>query len=146
LPDVDSKYLEEVLSDVTKLPPKHEVAARVQITNTQREAHKLWTIAPCDMSEQELVEQRRRKDRERKMRQRRRKGVLSRDAYLERAKKPLLVSGTDPTLVSGTDRVSARISYRSGHTLPPHQDVPQQMGIQGVPDSWPDVDLHGRSV
>jgi hypothetical protein len=67
-----------------KLPAPQEAAGRLQLLNDEREARRLYTIPPVDMTKAELAAQRKRKDRERKMRARRRAHVQSRELYLAR--------------------------------------------------------------
>ena len=54
----------------------------MQFTNEQREANRIWTIPPVDMTREQLAEQRREKDRRRKLLARRKAHVQSREAYL----------------------------------------------------------------
>jgi len=82
LPRANIAYLESILRDPAHLPRPKEVAKQVHLTNAQREQHKLWTIPPVDMTEEQLAAQRREKDRLRKLLARRKAHVQSREAYL----------------------------------------------------------------
>ena len=53
-------------------PSARELGKRLRVTNQMRQLWRLWTIAPCDLTDQELAEQRKAKDRERKRRSRER--------------------------------------------------------------------------
>jgi hypothetical protein len=63
-------------------PTGRELGQRLGITNQEREGLGLRTIRPIDMTDEQLMEQRRAKDRARKWRQRRAKDRKPRDAYL----------------------------------------------------------------
>jgi hypothetical protein len=82
LPAENGTYLASILADELNLPSPREVAAQVMLTNVQREANKLWSIPPIDMSKSQLAEQRREKDRKRKRLARRRARMQSRSSYL----------------------------------------------------------------
>ena len=58
---------------------------RLHVTNREREALKLRTIAPCDMTDMQLKELRRAKDRARKQQARRHAGSKRREVYLARS-------------------------------------------------------------
>jgi hypothetical protein len=75
----------------------------VRFTNEQRERNRLWTIPPIDMTEEQLAEQRRKKDRRRKMIARRKAKMLTRAAYLA------TVASTKPWL---KENKSERTWYR----------------------------------
>ena len=68
----------------TPVPERWHIAKtlghRHRITNLERERLKLWMIAPCDMTKEELAEQRRAKDKLRKQCKRREEG-RSLEAY-----------------------------------------------------------------
>jgi hypothetical protein len=63
-----------------KLPQPQEVSQQVQLLNTEREANRLWSISPIDMTKAELAEQRKERDRMRKM-------IARRKAHAETAPK-----------------------------------------------------------
>ena len=67
-------------------PSARELGKRLRVTNQMRQLWRLWTIAPCDLTDQELAEQRKAKDRERKRRsrerQRQRRGRQTREQWL----------------------------------------------------------------
>jgi hypothetical protein len=62
-----------------------EAGERIQLTNAERELLKAWRIAPVDMSDADLAQQRKVKDRARKRRKRTKTGAVSRQAYLAKA-------------------------------------------------------------
>ena len=65
-------------------PSGRELGLRLRVTNQERQQWRLWTIAPYDMTDEELAEQRRAKDRERKRRyrERQREGGATRAQWL----------------------------------------------------------------
>ena len=66
-----------------------EIGQRVGLTNAEREALKLWRFKPIDMTDEELAEQAKARERERRARKRREKGIRTKAAYLaERARRP----------------------------------------------------------
>ena len=92
LPETHCDYLQGILSQ-PYLPPPEEIAKRVGLTYAQREANRLWSIPPIDMTKKELAALRRRKDRERKMKSRRKAGAVLRQAYLAKFQKPWIAAG-----------------------------------------------------
>jgi hypothetical protein len=81
-----------------RMPTPKALGRSMRLTNRERERHRLWTIMPCDMTEEQLAEQRRQKDRARKMKTRRKCGAESREAYLAR------VTGSQPWRTQGIHR------------------------------------------
>jgi hypothetical protein len=72
-----------------RTPTAKELGERLGLTNTEREALKLWPFLPIDKTEEELAEQAKVRERERRARKRREKGIRTREAYLaELARKP----------------------------------------------------------
>ena len=73
------------IDGILKLPAKNrrstadEIGRSLNVTNQERERLHLWTIRPVDMTDAELAEQRKSKDRVRKRRKRAR---VSRDTWL----------------------------------------------------------------
>jgi hypothetical protein len=69
-----------------RMPTAHRLGKRLRVTNGERERLKLWTIAPYNRSPQEMLAQRRAKDRERKRRyrerQRQQQGTATRAQWL----------------------------------------------------------------
>jgi hypothetical protein len=53
-------------------PTARRLGERLRVTNQERQQWRLWTVAPYDMTDEELAEQRRAKDRERRRRSRER--------------------------------------------------------------------------
>jgi hypothetical protein len=81
-----------------RMPTPKELGRSMRLTNRERERYRLWTIMPCDMTEEQLAEQRRQKDRARKMKTRRNCGAESRETYLAR------VTGNQPWRKQQIDR------------------------------------------
>ena len=59
-----------------------ELGVRQRYTNQQRERWKLWNLSPCDISKEDLAEQRKAKERARKRLKRLQEGRQSRAEYL----------------------------------------------------------------
>jgi hypothetical protein len=74
-------------------PTAGELGDRLNVTNAQRNKWRMWTIAPCDMTAEQLVAQRKAKDRERKRLQRERQPRAQWLANSISRKKPWLVLG-----------------------------------------------------
>jgi hypothetical protein len=78
---------ERIIASVNRIPaglrwPKpHILGENLRLTNREREGLCLWSIAPCDITAEELLEQRKRKDRERKKQKRADQGRMTRDQY-----------------------------------------------------------------
>ena len=87
-------------------PSARELGKRLRVTNQMRQLWRLWTIAPCDLTDQELAEQRKAKDRERKRRsrerQRQHQGKATRAQWLAAHS----ISRDKPWLVLGISRAS----------------------------------------
>jgi hypothetical protein len=91
-------------------PNAQQLGFRQRVTNAERERLRLWTIAPYDMTAEELQEQRRTKDRNRKRRRRRKAGSVPRSAYLAKS-----LSRQKPWEIAG---ISRRTWYRRRGTSP----------------------------
>jgi hypothetical protein len=65
-------------------PTGRKIGQRLRVTNEERELWKLWTIAPCDMTGEQLKEHRKAKKRarDRARNRRRRQGLQRRKVYL----------------------------------------------------------------
>lgn len=83
-----------------------QLGERQRLTNEEREHLQLWTMLPVDLSKEQLAEQKRTKERNRK---RRRRGSISRGAYLAKSKSKL-----KPWEAEG---ISRRTWYRRWHKL-----------------------------
>jgi hypothetical protein len=76
-------HAEDVIDHVNRLPiwqrrpEADKIGQRFRLTNAERERLRLWTMAPIDMTADDLAEQRKAKERARKARYRRRKGSKS---------------------------------------------------------------------
>ena len=72
---------DSIIDQVNRLPiyerkPKAEpLGQSLRVTNAEREALRLWTIAPVDMTADQMVEQRKAKERARQARRRREQGA-----------------------------------------------------------------------
>jgi len=172
LPKNNCEYLDEILSSNKKLPKPKEVAERVQLRNEQRELHKLWSIPPIDLTPAELVEQRKKKDRERKMAKRRMLGMRTRAKgeqpwtalgisestwYRRKAKGETPMSGElaatrDSPMsgqLNGSDSpMSEGISFNSTDTplSRPAKRTVRKRAFKEKVDAYPDVDFHGQPV
>ena len=69
------------LDKYERTPTAKELGERLGLTNTEREALKLWPFLPVDKTEQELAEQSKVRERERRARKRREKGIRTREAF-----------------------------------------------------------------
>ena len=69
--------------------------------NDERERLRLWTIAPCDMSEEDLEEQRKAKVRQRKRLQREKQGKPTRAEWLANS-----LSKTKPWVAADVSRAT----------------------------------------
>jgi hypothetical protein len=77
-------------------PTGRELGLRLRVTNQERELWKLWTIAPYDMTDKQMQEHRKAKERARKQRRRQRQ---PRAAYLASS-----LSRTKPWEIKGESR------------------------------------------
>jgi hypothetical protein len=82
-------------------PTGSQLGKRLRLTYSQRQRLKLWTIAPFNMSRQELLQHRRAKDRARKRRLRQLSGSRSRAEY-----EATSANQTKPWLAAGVSRAS----------------------------------------
>ena len=64
-----------------RAPDGVTLGQRLRLTNAERERLRLWTIAPCDMSAEDMAEQRKAKARERMRRYRAKRGAKTRAEY-----------------------------------------------------------------
>jgi len=82
----------QLIDDINRTPIRRRkpngkvLGERLQVTNAQREQLKLWTIAACDMSEEEAQEWRKAKNRERSRRRRQLRGAKPQASSTSRAK------------------------------------------------------------
>jgi len=81
-----------------RTPTARELGSRLRLTNAVRERLKLWPIAPFDRTDEDLVEQRKVRERNRRARKRREQGVRTRAAYLDS------LSGRRPWEAEGVSR------------------------------------------
>ena len=65
-----------------RTPTARELGNRLRLTNVERERLRLWPIAPFDKTDEELVTQRKARERHRRARKRREQGVRTRATYL----------------------------------------------------------------
>ena len=110
-----SAYVKHVwgLDLYERTPTAKELGERLGLTNTEREALKLWPFLPIDKTEEELAEQAKVRERERRARKRREKGVRTREAYLAE-----LAGRPKPWIVQGISR-SAYYRKRTRDELSP---------------------------
>jgi len=87
-PWMSAKERLEVVAAIERTPPQvrkinaKALGERQRVTNREREALRLWTIAPCDMTEEQLEEQRKAKHKARSRRYRAKLGGQTRQEYL----------------------------------------------------------------
>ena len=68
-----------------RTPTAKQLGERLRVTNAEHELLKLWQILPVDVSDDELVEQRKAKKRECAARRRLESGIRTRAAYLAKS-------------------------------------------------------------
>ena len=94
-PWMDSTEAERLLDHIKRSPPylrkptSREIGERLRLTNHEREALGLRTIAPVDLTPKQLRERRKEKARLRMWRRRRANGSKDREAWLANAKSRL---------------------------------------------------------
>ena len=89
LPEDEAEARVELLKKLTiyeRTPTARELGDRLNVTSTVRERLKLWPFLPVDMTDEQLAEQRKAKDRQRKAARRRQLGVKPRSASLLKLK------------------------------------------------------------
>jgi hypothetical protein len=69
-----------------RMPKSRKLGERLRATNHERELWKLWTIAPCDMTDAQMHEHRKAKARDRERQRRRAAGSKPRKVYLATSK------------------------------------------------------------
>ena len=96
---------EALIKRIARLPV-HEckskaeaLGKRLRVTNAERERLRLWTIAPCDLSREELVEQKKARKRAQRRQRHRERGALPRSVYEANSK-----SRTKPWEAEGISR------------------------------------------
>jgi hypothetical protein len=109
-PWMNTKEAAELIDDINRMsiwlrkPSARELGKRLRVTNQMRQQWRLWTVAPYDMTDEGLAEQRRAKDRERKRRhrerQRQQRGQQTRAQWLAAHS----ISRDKPWLVLGIKR------------------------------------------
>jgi hypothetical protein len=88
----------QIIEQINRTPPRQrkptarQLGKRLQLTNVERERLKLWTIAPHDMSPQQLLEQRKAKAKARMLKLRQLRGSKPQAASNQR-KKPWKIEG-----------------------------------------------------
>jgi hypothetical protein len=110
-PWVGSADVETIIDFINRLPisdrkPKAEaLGKRLRLTNAEREWLRVWTILPCDISREDLAEQRKAKARARsklyRQKQREKTGKPNRADYLAHS-----LTKTKPWKVEGISRAT----------------------------------------
>jgi hypothetical protein len=100
--DEAGQLIDQINRTPARLRKPKALGKRLRVTNEQRERWKLWTIAPCDMTDAQMHEQRKAKKRARDRQQRQRQ---PRRIYLANAK-----TKNPPWKVEG---ISRRTWYRN---------------------------------
>jgi hypothetical protein len=86
----DERY--ELIADIGRTPlfqrklTSRQIGHKQHVSNEQRERLRLWTIWPCDMTEEQMKEQRKAKDRARKQHRRQTAGAKPREQALSNLK------------------------------------------------------------
>jgi hypothetical protein len=138
-PWMNTKEAAELFDDINRMPiwlrkpAARELGKRLRVTDQMRQQWRLWTIAPYDMTDEELAEQRRAKDRERKRRsrQRQRQGKATRAQWLAAHSisrdKPWLALGIKRRAYYkrlqkyGSAQVASAMKLKQHRTQPVHQ-------------------------
>ena len=78
------KYIEHLNSvpQYQRTRTARELGKMLNLTNADREKYGLWSILPIDMTDEQLAEQRKAKDRQRKAKRRQQRGIRTRVEYL----------------------------------------------------------------
>jgi hypothetical protein len=95
-------------------PSNRQVGRRLRVTNQERELWRLWTIHPCDMTDEEMREQRKAK---RRARDRQRRKRQPRVAYLAANS----LSRTKPWEIEGISRRTWYRKHGNGRGTGVHQ-------------------------
>ena len=111
-----------LIEHINRIPPKErwrspeQLGKILHVTNEDRERLKLWAIQPCDMTSDELEEQRKAKRRGWQQRRRQKRGAATRAKYLATH----TTSQTKPWLDAGVSRATWYRQQRetSGETTP----------------------------
>jgi hypothetical protein len=122
-----------------RTPTARTLGNRVRLTNAERERLRLWTIKPFDMTDDQLVEQSKARERARRERKRRDTGVRIRAAYLAEQKakpKPWTAEGIDRATwyrrrakAMRRGRVETRVT-KEGNNLVAVSQVESQQGYR----------------
>jgi hypothetical protein len=132
-PWMNTKHATELIDGINRMPiwlrkpSARELGKRLRVTNQMRQQWRLWTIAPYDMSDENLAEQRRAKDRERKRRhrERQRDGGATRAQWLAAHS----ISRDKPWLVLGISRAGYYRKLAKGNS-PQVRQVPSAMKLK----------------
>src|SRR5262245_17903058 len=101
------------LTFAERTPTARTLGNRLRLTNAERERLRLWTIRPCDMTDEQLADQSKARERARRERKRRDAGVRSRVAYLAELKakpKPWIAEGICRRTWERRRKMSQRVS------------------------------------
>jgi hypothetical protein len=114
---------QELIDDINRTPIWQRkpnatlLGQRLQVTNAQRERLRLWTIAACDMTQEEAAEWRKAKERARKRKQRELRGRKPQSSSINRTK---------PWLALGVSRTTW---YRQGGTFRRRETVLSEVKV-----------------
>jgi hypothetical protein len=86
--DEAGQLIDRIMRTPTQLrkPKARQAGQRHRVTNHERELFRLWTIAPCDMTDEQMHEHRKAKKRARDRHRRRMAGSKPRETSLARTK------------------------------------------------------------
>jgi hypothetical protein len=121
---------EAIIDHVARLPiwyrksKAEAIGQRFRLTNAERERYRLWTMAPVDMTAEDLAEQRKAKHRARQKRYRTGKRKQTRPNYLAKS-----LTKNQPWLALG---ISRRTWYRRRDTLGTSMVTPAQAHLAQV--------------
>jgi len=96
-----------LIEQILQLPPQERrpsgkvVGQRLNLTNAERESFQLWTISPADMTNKQMAEQRKVKQRLRERRRRQKSGAKTRREWLAASR-----TGRKPWLNEGVSRAT----------------------------------------
>jgi hypothetical protein len=107
-PWLPEAQLQTLIQEVMLLPvsrrkvPRREIGKRMNLTFREREITKCWTVSPVDMTDEEMAEWRKDKDRARRAIKRAQAGKPTRDQYLAKN----VISRTKPWEAEGISRAT----------------------------------------
>lgn len=127
------------LTFAERTPTARTLGNRLRLTNAERERLRLWTIRPCDMTDEQLLEQSKARRRMRRERKRRDQGIRSRAVHLAELKaRPKPWEAENVSRATWYRRRKVRrgcgltIVSKEGQYLVSLSDAESQQGLQEV--------------